>query len=292
MNWQFETTQLTDEQYRKWSELLELRTGMTLLPHLRSHVQTQLSMRMRERECSDVDKYFQLIGSGLQGAAEWRILLDRLMVKETSFFRHQSSYELLQGFLDERLAEQDSVDGLSDTVDVWSLGCSTGEEVYSLVFALTECFKQMGIAPYYSVTGTDISLPALATARKGVYRKSRLAEFTPEQQEKYFEPQDEDKLQVRKDLRGRTCFNQGNIKELSRLPDVQMDVIFCQNVLIYFRRWRRREILDQLVRRLKPGGLLIIGPGEITEWQNKFVRPLNKNNTQAYQKVSERPEGN
>ncbi len=290
MIWQFKTTQLTDEQYSKWSELLELRTGMTLLPHLRSHVQTQLNMRMRERQCSDVDEYFQLIESGLQGAAEWRVLLDRLMVKETSFFRHQSSYELMKEFLGERLASDS--DEAGDTVDIWSLGCSTGEEVYSLTFALTECFEQIGVSPYYSVTGTDISLPALATARKGIYRQSRLQAFTPEELEKYFEPCTDDKLQVCEAFRQRTCFNQGNIKELNKLPVVQMDVIFCQNVLIYFRRWRRREILDQLVRRLKPGGLLIIGPGEITEWQNRFVRPLNKNNTQAYQKVSEWPEGN
>lgn len=294
MVWQLKTTPLTDEQYAKWSELLELRTGMTLLPHMRSHVQAQLGIRMRELECSDIEEYFKKVSNKLEGMGEWRLLIDRLMVKETSFFRHLSSYSLLQNYIRERyqqglLSQHDSVSDIS--IDVWSVGCSTGEEPYSLAIALTECFKDLDITPYYSVTGTDISGPALKKAREGVYKKARLDNMDPLLVERYFQESGKGLMQVAEVLRKRTCFNKCNIQELARLPLVPMDVIYCQNVLIYFRRWRRREILDQLVTRLKPGGILIIAPGEITEWQNPNVRPLNKNNTQAYQRLPERPEG-
>jgi chemotaxis methyl-accepting protein methylase len=64
-----------------------------------------------------------------------------------------------------------------------------------------------------------------------------------------------------------------------------MDVIFCQNVLIYFRRWRRKEILNQLVKRLKPGGLLVIGLGETTDWQHSEMQKVDNNEVQAYIKA-------
>jgi chemotaxis protein methyltransferase CheR/type IV pilus assembly protein PilK len=74
--------------------------------------------------------------------------------------------------------------------------------------------------------------------------------------------------QVVESLRQRVCFMQANLLRVEQLPALPMDVIFCQNVLVYFRRWRTRHLLDALVQRLKPGGLLVLGPGEGAHWQH------------------------
>ena len=70
------------------------------------------------------------------------------------------------------------------------------------------------------------------------------------------------------------------------MPNVQVDVIFLQNLLVYFRRWRRRQILNALVKRLKPGGVLVIGLGEIVDWQNDLVERLPDEAVQAYKKCT------
>ena len=80
---------------------------------------------------------------------------------------------------------------------------------------------------------------------------------------------------------------QGNIIELERAPVVDMDVIYCQNVLVYFRRWRQKQVLDTLVQHLKPGGLLIVGPGEAAQWQHPAMRRVPHDSVQAYRRVSE-----
>jgi chemotaxis protein methyltransferase CheR/type IV pilus assembly protein PilK len=85
---------------------------------------------------------------------------------------------------------------------------------------------------------------------------------------RYFEAEGERMQLAIASLRQRICFLQANLLEIERLPVLPMDVIFCQNVLVYFRRWRTKRVLDALVERLKPGGLLVLGPGEASQWQH------------------------
>ena len=92
--------------------------------------------------------------------------------------------------------------------------------------------------------------------------------------------------QVIERLRRRVCFSQVNIMNINRRTIQPMDVIICQNVLIYFRRWRRREILQELVKHLKPGGILVIGLGEVTDWKCANLKRVMNDEVQAYVKCS------
>ncbi|GAB1255693.1 CheR family methyltransferase [Aurantivibrio plasticivorans] len=269
---------LTDAEFEQWSKLLEARTGILLGKHQRAFLETQISMRMRELGFTEYSEYYTKLGEGVWGKAEWSVLVDRLMVKETSFFRHKQSYECVRRLLQDRIDKQQ----LSGSFDVWSVGCSTGEEPYSLAMLFNDCFELAKLKPYFGVFATDISLPALSRAREGIYPKRKLERLSAQEVAHYFIDLGDGNYQVKEKLRDRLCFSQGSVLEENIMPAEKMDVIYCQNVLIYFRRWRRRDILKNLVDHLKPGGLLVIGLGEMVDWRDPDLERHPDESVQAY----------
>lgn len=276
-----ELPELSEDEFQRWSQLLEDRTGIQIAPHQRAFLQTQIGGRMRELECDSYSHYLSQVVDGLQGMVEWSVLVDRLVVKETSFFRHRPSIEYVRRLVQSRINNQT----LSGSFDVWSVGCATGEEPYALAMAINDCFELAALDPYFGVTATDISLQSLQRARKGIYPPRKVEQVTREERARYFIPSGQE-LQVVEKIRDRVCFSHGNVLDIGRMPKVLMDVIFCQNLLIYFRRWRRRDVLNALVDRLKPGGVLIVGLGEITDWTNPNVRRVADDQIQAYMRLS------
>jgi chemotaxis protein methyltransferase CheR/type IV pilus assembly protein PilK len=262
--WSYEASaELSDEQYRRWQTLLEQRTGISFLQH-KSILQKGLSQRMREAGFSNYDEYFALVSQVPEGAVEWARLVDRVSVKETSFFREPQSFNLVRNFLAEYIQGRPR----QPSINLWSVGCSTGEEAYSLAMVASDVIDFIGTDIFYGVVATDISRIALGDARKGEYGKRKLETVPLAIRNKHIESTDEGNCRVKDSLKQRVCFVQGNIVEFDRLPKMNMDVIFCQNVLVYFERHRLKAVLDSLVRHLNPGGLLVLGPGEVSNWQH------------------------
>ena len=284
MVWTLQTTpELSDRQFELWCRFLEERTGIQLAPHQRSFLQTQIARRMRELELADYDQYFETVSIGVSGKIEWSILVDRLVVKESGFFRHSDSIQFVRQLVQQKINSRN----LQDSFEVWSLGCATGEEPYSLAMVINDCFDHAGLEPYYGITATDISQPALKQARLGIFSDRKVQSIEAKKRSRYFVDLGNREFQVVDKLRERICFSQDNILQLDKIPDVKMNVIFCQNLLIYFRRWRRREILAQLASRLKPGGVLLIGPGEAMDWSHPGLKKVPNNSVQAYQYTPE-----
>ena len=126
---------------------------------------------MREIGLSDYEAYYEQLMAGPVAEREWAILVDRLSVQETSFFRHPSSFALVRSHLAERLLK----DRKTKSLHLWSVGCSTGEEPYSLAMQLDAQLQELKRPDvYFGITATDISLPTLARARIGKYSERRL----------------------------------------------------------------------------------------------------------------------
>ncbi len=278
-NWSMQALpDLSEEDFAKWRRLLEERTGIHLVPQQKAFLQSQLTIRTRELGNITFDHYYDTLHEGLQSVVEWSTLIDRLVVKETSFFRHQPSFDFIQNYINERIA----AGSLSDSFDVWSVGCATGEEPYTLAMVVNECFRAASLDTYWGITGMDISMPALNFARQGIYSRRKLDMVTPELRERYFSDYDQMRSQISEAMRERVCFTSGNVIELKKMPLVKMDIISCNNMLIYFRRWRRRKILNSLAERLKKGGILLIGLGEIVDWEHPLLEPVPNDSVQAY----------
>ncbi|MCB1616213.1 MAG: protein-glutamate O-methyltransferase CheR, partial [Pseudomonadales bacterium] len=166
MSWSMQSLpDFTDEDFERWRKLLEERSGIHLVPQQRTFLKSQLSIRMRELGGISADDYYNQLRDGVRGMVEWSNLLDRLVVKETSFFRHIPSFDFIRNQVLQKIASGQ----MGSSFDVWSVGCATGEEPYSLAMLLNECFSLAESNVFWGVQATDISLQALNYGRKGIY---------------------------------------------------------------------------------------------------------------------------
>lgn len=270
------------QQFMLWSDLLEEKTGMRLPENRKSFLTTNLGMRMRELGYDDYQDYYDHIRSGLGGAVEWDQLVHHLTVHETRFLRHEATLSLIC----EHVLPQDNQQYRNKplTINVWSVGCSTGEEPYSIAMAIDDHLEKLAIQYYLGVVASDISRSALAVGRSGVYSPHQIRQIEPEWLEKYFVQTPNGKYQVIPALRQRVCFNQLNIVDIGKTPIGNMDAIVCQNLLIYYDRERRKQIADTLVNYLAPGGILILAVGELLHWSHPEVERFPFANTLAYRR--------
>lgn len=271
---------MEEVQFSRWAQLLEERTGVHLPAERRSFLISGLNIRMHEVGIEDYEAYFRYLTTGRRGALEWEILVDRLTVHETRFYRDEAALELVQEYAEQWLELHSEA---AERLELWSVGCATGEEAYSLAILLDGLFAGKACQ---GIIATDVSAAALATGRKGIFHRNRLKNLPVELQARYFAALDEQHLQIVPELQQWVCFMQQNLLELEWARIGKMDIIFCQNVLIYFQRERRLEILNHLVEHLKPGGLLILGAGEIINWKNPAVQSVNRQGTLAYRRVA------
>jgi chemotaxis protein methyltransferase CheR/type IV pilus assembly protein PilK len=279
--WTLVLPELDERQFSQWAALLEQRVGVVVPKERKSFLATGLKLRMREIGCHDYEEYFQRLQRS-SGAQEWSLLVDRLTVHETRFFRHKPSLGLVT---DQVLPAAPPVGQDAHILQVWSVGCATGEEAYSLAMLIDAHYTALGGRYFFGITGTDVSRPALEAARQGIYTKQRLADIPQDMRACYCLPLEDGRFQVHPELRNRVCFTQLNALHAGAAPYAKMDLIFCQNLLIYFERERREHIACQLAGQLRPGGVLVLGPGELVGWQHPQLERVRYPDTLAYRRL-------
>ncbi|CAM3482811.1 CheR family methyltransferase [Parendozoicomonas haliclonae] len=272
---------MTRSQFDRWQQLFEERTGNHIGWGHRSILQAGVVRRMRELGINEHDSYLELVNRPSSNM-EWARLIEYLTVRETRFFRHLPSYDTAQEFIASLLASD-----RTRPIEAWSVGCSTGEETWSMAMLLSQMVSRQDRVIPFTVTGTDISLEALAHARRGVYSNSRLFGLDTALTDRFFQSVGSREVSICPRLKERVCFTRVNVLNLDRAPMGNMDLIFCQNLLIYFRRWRRITIIEQLVERLAPGGLLVLGPGEISQWSHPDLEPVGCEQVLAFRKKAQ-----
>ena len=272
--------EMDEQQFQQWVELLEQRTGMRLPDKRRSFLVTNLGIRMRELGYTSYQEYYDLLHSGSGGHIEWDKLVHYLTVHETRFLRHEDTMALICEKHLPRTPYEVTEEPL--TVHIWSVGCSTGEEPYSIAMAVDSHLKKLGCEFYLGIIASDISRGAIAVGRAGIYNKNQLKHVDQDWLKTYFEKLPDGRFQVIPELRQRVCFNQLNVVDMEKTPIGAMDIIVCQNLLIYFDRARREQIVNNFVEHLTPGGLLVLGVGELVNWSHPKLERLHYANTLAY----------
>lgn len=271
---------MDDRQFADWTQLLEHRTGLFIAPERRSFLVSGIRARMRETGCASPREYYRQLANGGGQAREWSLLIDRLTVHETCFFRHRASMRLVREELVPEALENER------GYLAWSVGCATGEETYSLAMQIDACVTP-GVGDHcFGVTGTDISLPSLRQARQGIYLKRRLNDIPQELQDRYCRPASATHFRIDQQLRKRVCFAHLNLRDLETAPMARVNLIYCQNLLIYYDRDRRTAIVDGLAEFLRPGGVLILGSGELLDWRNPTMEKVRYPDTLAYRRTN------
>lgn len=274
---------MDDLEFGRWVRLLETRTGVTVPPERKPFLVTGLRRRMRETGHSDYRAYYEELLDGARGAMEWVALVDHLTVHETHFFRHLPSFELVR---DEWLPQWLAQATPEQSLHALSVGCSTGEEAYTLAMLFDQAFAEQAPPRRFGITATDVSQPALSLARAANYPLARLEEIPTRYRADSVEICANEEFRVVERLRKRVGFACVNLMHASRAPLRQLDLIYCQNVLIYFARERRGELLDGLARLLRPNGLLVLGPGEVTGWAHPQLVRTGGRQTLAFLRQS------
>jgi chemotaxis protein methyltransferase CheR len=252
---------LSGAVFRDFSELIRRHAGINLSDAKRALLSGRLARRLRE--LGDIT-YAQYLEKVRGDDDEFTILLDLVSTNETHFFREPRQWEVLEREVLPawRLAAAEG--RRPRRVHAWSAACSTGEEPFTLApFLLRHTPPEAGWS--IDITATDLSTRALARAKAATWPMQRAAEIPKSYLQSYFlrgTGPEEGKLRATSELRQMIRFSRLNLMEETQYPDGPFDLIFCRNVLIYFDAPTKQAVVRRLVRRLAPGGLLLLGHAE------------------------------
>ncbi len=251
---------MTDKEFQKLSEFIHAEVGIKLPSSKKVMVEARLQKRLRVLEMSGYREYYEFLFSP-QGLDEELVhLIDVITTNTTEFFREPRHFEIMT---EQTLPLWRESNGFGRPFRLWSAGCSTGEEPYTLSIVLSEyALRVQGFR--FSIMATDISTRVLSMARNGVYPEERVGKMPFELKRRYFlRSKDRTKKLVRvvPELRRVMDFRRLNFMEAFALPE-PMDTIFCRNVMIYFDRATQERLLLKFCNQLRLGGFLFIGHSE------------------------------
>jgi len=240
-----------------------------------------IQARMEYLGVNEIDTYLATFDDSINARAEWLALIDLLTVKETRFFRQPEAFHYLAQYVDVLLTTGPAPSELS----FWSAGCSLGQELYSMAMVVESVVSRHKPWLQWHGIGTDISFNAIHQAQQAVYPEAAMSSIPELFRDSCMDHKPGDWRKVKDNIRARTHFFHSNLLHVDSAPFADFNVIFCQNVLIYFGRERQRWIIDQLVERLRVGGLLVLGAGEDVSWLNQSVCRLQWPGVCAYKKT-------
>ena len=217
----------------------------------------RLGERVEALGLRSFNDYYKYIRFNVRGPAELEEAIERLTIKETYFFRQEYQLRAFATELLPRLAMQNAD---SKRLCVWSAGCSTGEEVYTLAMLVRDSSLFDGWE--VRIIGSDICKSSVATARRGVYQTTSFRVTPDAMRARYFR-EETNGMSVVDHVKQMCHFGHLNLLDSGRASMVgRVDVVFCRNVLIYFDLRSRRRVIDTLLERLLPGGYLLLGHSE------------------------------
>jgi chemotaxis protein methyltransferase CheR len=263
-------TLLNDSDFGVVRSLIADYAGIKLSAQKRNMAYNRLLRRLRARDVGSFNAYLHLVQSE---PAERQAFINALTTNLTAFFREPHHFELLATLAKARAGKR------GPPMRIWSTGCSTGEEPWSLAMVLREA----GCAG--EIQATDIDTDVLATAASGLYRQERVNGMDPHRLRQHFlrgTGVNEGWVSVRPELRAMLQFRQFNLQTASWPAQPRFDAIFCRNVVIYFDKDFQKSLADRFAQMLVPGGVLVVGHSESFPAAHPEFRSCGRT---AYQRI-------
>jgi len=255
---------LKPDEFRMLRDLFAARTGLRFGPDARFGLERRLRERLVVLQLGSFAEYHQYLRFGPQAAQEWDEAIDLLTTNETYFFRGDRQ---LRAFEQEVVPMLQLLARGRRRLVVWSAGCSTGEEAYTIAMVLRSSgrfstSREQDDGWEVRVYGTDISRRCVAAARRGIYSDASFRSTSPDARAEHFVRRP-DGWHVTEPIRSMCHFGQMNLLDPDRSRAfARVDAIFCRNVLIYFDARARKSAIETLYERLNPGGVLLLGHSE------------------------------
>jgi two-component system CheB/CheR fusion protein len=255
-----------DEKFEAVLTYLKDARGFDFTGYKRTSLRRRIEHRLRQIGLEDYDSYIDYLQVN---SDEFAALFNTVLINVTSFFRDGASWEYLrQEVIPMMLAER----GPEQPIRVWSAGCASGQEAYSLAILLAEALGTELFRQRVKVYATDVDEEALEQARHATYSARELDGLSEEYLEKYFEQQGA-KYAFRKDLRRSVIFGRNDL--VQDAPISRVDLLVCRNTLMYFNAETQAKILQRIHFALAPRGLLFIGNAEMLLSRSRLFEPLD-----------------
>lgn len=274
---------LTSRDFERFSRLVYDQCGIKLPAHKQSMLEARLRKRLRVLGLGSFEEYAELIFSGKEPEGELVKLIDVVTTNKTDFFREPAHFDFLVRTALPALIDRDGA-GLSRPLRVWSAGCSTGKEPYTLAIVLSE-FRATHPGFSFEILGTDISTDVLDKAVRGIYAEEKAEPIPAALRRKYLlKAKDSSQRQVRivPELRSLVRFRRLNFMDADYDLRESFDIIFCRNVLIYFDRQTQERLLARFAGFLESGSYLFLGHSETLLG---LSLPLQQLAPSAYRKI-------
>jgi two-component system CheB/CheR fusion protein len=256
------------EALRRVLAVLQTRGKLDFQRYRKNMIVRRIERRMALLHVGGWDAYVERLRNDHD---EVMALRGDLLIGVTTFFRDPDAFEALATHALPQLIERANADV---PLRVWSPGCASGEEAYSIAMLLIEQFAAVNKAPTFQLFATDVDERALEVARAGVYPKSIATVLTPERLKRFFVNVDRRQYQVSKQLRDSIVFAQQNL--IADAPFSKLDLISCRNVLIYLEPQVQEAIVSLLHFALNDGGYLLLGPSESIGRGAAIFEPVSK----------------
>jgi chemotaxis protein methyltransferase CheR len=289
--------QLTESELRLLQALVYQECGMHFDERRTHFLRDRLQRRLRECQLDSFYSYYRLLISDA-GKLELAQLLENLTVNETSFFRNRAQLDLFHRYILEQIL-QHKQERRDYTLRIWSAGCSTGQEPYTLAMLVADALayyylrnplpiemptpKPMIPPPWkVEILASDISYSALRSGQEGIYNESQMSSVDYAYRLRYFDKLG-DRYAVKKGVKEIIHFDFHNLKT-EYLPQ-RNDMIFCRNVMMYFDEAEQRRLVEKFYRCLNSDGFLFVGHAESLLGLTDRFAMVHKNSGTAYQRI-------
>ena len=272
---------MTDDEFIQFRDLISKECGIFLKESKKDFLRTRIEKRLQLSNMGSFFQYYKYISNNDD---ELTAFLDDITINETSFFRNVNQFDMLREKILPEIIEKKRRK-MDYNLRIWSAGCATGEEAYSLAIEVAEALHDL---PFWNVLimASDLSWRCISKGIKSIYSEEKLA-YVPEKYiEKYFN-KSEDSYELKNNVKKLVLFDFHNLCHESGLKNI--DIIFCRNVMIYFDIEEQKQLISRLNRTLKAGGYLFLGHAESLRdvISNGDFRLICWNKGAAYQKAED-----
>jgi len=265
---------LNDANFELYRALIYTESGITFTPTNRSILESRLKERLREKKITSVSDYLTTIKGSKEELKEF---LDSITTNLTRFFRNQAHFDALEKYV---IPEVMNIKKTPGTIRIWSAGCSTGEEPYTIAMLLSEILPKIW---NFEILASDISLKCLMTAKEGFYAENRIVGIPDNYLAKYFDKVDGG-YKIHEDIQSKIKFDYHNLKNDSGQRN--FDIVFCRNVIIYFDEAAQAAVMGRFWDAMASKSFLFIGHSESlfgmdtkfeflkTEWSTLYCKKI------------------
>lgn len=253
---------ITSEEFKKLRDIIYELSGIFLQDNRKFLVENRFGPRLSELKIKSYTEYIKYLKNGFKGQAEEMIMLELITTNETSFFRDNPQLTAFKNYTLKELIDDGNKSGRRE-IRIWSAGCSSGEEPYTLAIILHETLKLNLRNWRIRITANDISTNVLEMAKRGVYSKYSLRTTPAPIISKYFTEKDNDIFEVKPEVKRLVSFgkiNLNNERSIKLVP--KSHVVFCRNVIIYFDKDMKKRVLNGFYNNLVDDGHLYVGHSE------------------------------